>query len=391
MTLIQIPFHDLRKIAAEGHRTRDAHLMESFGNDDAVNKLLIIDRPTTMLEVLLKKKSKSIENQKVLLKQNGLELLQLSDHIFAVTWMSKDVIGQILHKKTWFRKKYADKKFIEFIHHAMEFLEMKDAKLISNNIFACDLTGEIAVENKIFDAWDDFVKIGNYGSFRDFIINCYETYAKNTSKWTTNALKNKIVFEDNYKVKNIEVITNGVDEQRFHPGLKAEKPADLAEIQPPIYGFGGKITHLIDPILVKKLAEKNPDKNFVFVGQNLVPEILNLFINLPNIHFLGDKHYDEYINYLANFDVCLVPYVDDKKSSGANTIKVYEYLAMGKKVVGTKANGLEELQDFVYAAESTQEFSDFLDEKFLNKSEGFNASDHSWAGKAKAFISILEA
>ena len=103
---------------------------------------------------------------------------------------------------------------------------------------------------------------------------------------------------------------------------------------------------------------------------------------------MGDKHYDEYINYLANFDVCLVPYVDDQKSSGANTIKVYEYLAMGKKVVGTLGNGLEKLQDYLYAAKNAKEFSEFLKDDYPNKSQGFDTQSHSWNGKVNQILDL---
>lgn len=390
MKLIQIPFHDLRKIEVEGHRTRDAHLMENFANSPKIQKLLILDRPTTWLEIVLKKKPKKIQHQKVLLKKNGFELVQIEDKIFAITYESKDFIGQILKKQKWFRYKFSDKSYVQFIKKSLDLLEMQDAHLISNNIFACDLLEKLDQKNKIFDAWDDFVKIENYTHIKDFIQDCYTTYARNANQWTTNAKKNKLSFEKQYAIQEIQVINNGVDENRFSTNLKAEIPEDMKKIPRPIYGFGGKITHLIDADLMNKVAEKNPDKHFVFVGQNMIPEILNQFNHHPNVHYLGDKHYDDYIHYLANFDVCLVPYVDDKKSSGANTIKVYEYLAMGKKVVGTRANGLEKLEDYLYAASSADEFSEFLNEEYANKSQGFDVQSNSWNGKVNAFIDLLK-
>ena len=389
MNLIQIPFHDLRKIEVEGHRTRDAHLMESFLKHDQIQNLLVIDRPTTLLEILMRNKPRHIKHQEVLLEKKGMKLLKIKEGFFAVEWISGDFWGQIRQKKTWFRHKFADQGFIDFIHESLKVLQMQDAKLVSNNIFACDLVPKLQVEDKIFDAWDDFAKIGNYSKIKDFIKDCYRTYAAAGIPWATNAEKNKKSFENQYHLKNIAVITNGVDNKRFQPGLQRDVPEDMKPISPPIYGFGGKITHLIDPELMRQVAADNPDKNFVFVGQKMVPEILSHFSSLPNVHFLGDKHYDDYINYLANFNVCLVPYVDDEKSSGANTIKVYEYLAMGKKVVGTRANGLEDLEEFVYAAGNAAEFSEFLKPEYPNKSEGFDTARHAWKEKANQFIRLL--
>lgn len=390
MNLIQIPFHDLRKIAAEGARTRDAHLIESFVASPEIDKLLVIDRPTTWLEIKLKKKPKNIKHQKVLLHKKGMKLLQISEKYFAVTYDSHDVLGQILQKKKWFRSKFATKAYINFIHESLKFLQMDNTHLVSNNIFACDIFTELHVKNKTFDAWDDFAKIGNYASIKDFVVDCYKTYAKYAPFWTTNAEKNKISFQQQYSISEIHVVTNGVDQNRFSADVSFPMPEDMQQIPKPIYGFGGKITHLINPVLMREVAEMNPEKSFVFVGQNMVPEILNEFSHLPNVYYLGDKHYDDYIHYLANFDICLVPYVDDKKSSGANTIKVYEYLAMGKKVVGTLGNGLEKLQDYVYVAQTAEAFSDFLKEEYANKSNGFDAHQHAWSKKAQQIIALLK-
>ena len=389
MNLIQIPFHDLRKIEVEGHRTRDAHLIEGFVASPRIKKLLVLDRPTTWLEILIKKKPKNIKYEKVLLRNKGLLLVQISPNYYAITYKSNDLFGQIKMRQKWFKNKFADKEYLDFIHKSLDLLEMQNAGLISNNIFACDLFDKIKVQNKIFDAWDDFAKIGNYAALKDVVTTCYKSYAKSASIWTTNAEKNKFSFDSQYAVKAIHVITNGVDENRFSADLTVEMPRDMRGIPKPIYGFGGKITHLINPQLMDKVAAKNPEKHFVFVGQNMVPEILNQFKHHANVHYLGDKHYDEYINYLTHFDVCLVPYVDDKKSSGANTIKVYEYLAMGKKVVGTYGNGLENLEDYLYTAKTAEDFSNYLDEIHPNKSQGFDIQSNSWRSKVDAFIDLL--
>ncbi len=389
MNLIQIPFHDLRKIEKEGSRTRDAHFIEAFVSNKNIDKLLVIDRPTTWLEIFLKKKSKNISSEKILLQRKGLKLVQRTEKYYAITYNSNDVLGQILEQKKWFRKAFTTPVFVNFIHESLELLNMQDAHLLSNNIFACDLVDKLRVEKKVFDAWDDFSKFGHYKSIQSFIKNCYRKYAKVCNLWTTNADGNKISFKKEYDPRKIEVVKNGVDTKRFKRNLKYDLPSDMLNIPKPFYGFGGKITDLIDPELMQKVVELNPDKSFVFVGQNLLPEILNQFRHYKNVYYLGDKHYNVYPQYVSNFDVCLVPYVDNKRSSGANTIKVYEYLALGKKVVGTLGNGLEDLTDYLYVTENAEEFSKFLDERYPNKSGGFDAEKYSWEEKTKQMIQFL--
>ena len=57
MDIVMIPFHDCKKWLREGFRTRDAHLAEHFCQDPRVGKILVINRPTSLAEVLLKRTS----------------------------------------------------------------------------------------------------------------------------------------------------------------------------------------------------------------------------------------------------------------------------------------------------------------------------------------------
>ena len=55
MNLSIFPYHDWRKILVEGNRTRDAHFIENFRASDRIQKLIIINRPITLSELVIKK------------------------------------------------------------------------------------------------------------------------------------------------------------------------------------------------------------------------------------------------------------------------------------------------------------------------------------------------
>ena len=55
MNILIAPFHDWRKILLEGYRTRDAKLIEELSKNKK-NIILLVNRPTTLLEILLKEK-----------------------------------------------------------------------------------------------------------------------------------------------------------------------------------------------------------------------------------------------------------------------------------------------------------------------------------------------
>ncbi|WNH08602.1 glycosyltransferase [Thalassobellus suaedae] len=162
------------------------------------------------------------------------------------------------------------------------------------------------------------------------------------------------------------------------------------KLKVPIVGFGGKITQLIDVELLNKTMKLSPTHSFVFVGQILDKKVYDKIEKADNFYYLGDKHYDEYPNYVKNFDICIVPYVVSKeKKSGANSIKVYEYLSTGKKVVGTLSNGLEDLEEHLYIAKDEKEFALAIGQTINNK-KLINLDIHSWSTKVDEFIKVLD-
>jgi hypothetical protein len=90
------------------------------------------------------------------------------------------------------------------------------------------------------------------------------------------------------------------------------------------------------------------------------------------------------------FDICIVPYVvDDQKKSGANSIKVYEYLATNKKVIGTNSNGLEDLSDYLYITSTADEFSKEI-KNIVNYKDKIILDDHSWDSKIKELLKLVK-
>ena len=78
-----------------------------------------------------------------------------------------------------------------------------------------------------------------------------------------------------------------------------------------------------------------------------------------------------------------------EQKSGANSIKVYEYLATGKKIIGTFGNGLENLKEYLYLVKNANDFSREL-QQFENKKDKINLSDHSWKNRVDSLIEFIE-
>lgn len=389
MNLVVVPFHDWRKIQKEGFRTRDAHFIEELGKIDSI-RIIIVNRPTTIVEILLKKKFNLIKGRKIL-RKGGCTLYQLSELSYLIDYVSSDIFGQVSEGHLWFLRKYQDKKFIKFINDSLQLLKAdQDYIVLNQNIFAPGITLELKPRISIFDAWDNFTKFDVYLKFRQQIIKAYKQFSANCDFWITNSSDNVPVFQTDFRPKEIHLIRNGVDISRFVNNKgRLGIPDDLKIIPKPVVGFGGKITHLIDVSLLNATMELTPNASFVFVGQILNKDVFNRIEKLPNFYYLGDKHYDEYPNYVKNFDICIIPYiVEERKKSGANTIKAYEYLASGKKVIGTYSNGLEELIDYIHIVNTPAEFSNEIKNP-QNKKKNIDLEFYSWEAKIRKFMNLL--
>ncbi len=132
---------------------------------------------------------------------------------------------------------------------------------------------------------------------------------------------------------DIPIVPFGVNVERFQRGLNASIPADLQRIQGPKIGYVGALQRHVDDALLKKLAARNPDWNFVIVGPQVTGS--SKAWQERNIHLLGAKPHEEIPSYIAGFDVCLIPYVLSDYTQTVYPTKLTEYLILGKPVIST--------------------------------------------------------
>ena len=110
--------------------------------------------------------------------------------------------------------------------------------------------------------------------------------------------------------------------------------ADQADIAAPRFGYFGVIDERIDLDLIANMAIARPDWNLVMIGP--VVKITDSDLpRLPNIHWLGGKDYSQLPDYLAGWDVALMPFAINEATRFISPTKTPEYLAGGKMVVST--------------------------------------------------------
>jgi glycosyltransferase involved in cell wall biosynthesis len=154
-------------------------------------------------------------------------------------------------------------------------------------------------------------------------------------------------------------VPNGVDYAAY--ATEAPEPADLAQIPHPRIGYTGYLKSQLDWPLLSDLIRSHSEWNFVFVGPRRdhaeVAAIVPVLAREPNVHFLGWKSQDELSAYPQHFDVCVMPYRANNYTNCIYPLKLHEYLASGRPVVGTRISTLEEFADVVSLASTPAEWS----------------------------------
>lgn len=136
-------------------------------------------------------------------------------------------------------------------------------------------------------------------------------------------------------------------------------PPELDGIPRPIIGFFGLIEQWIDLETVRYLAENRPDWSFVMIGRVAVDR--EKIPKLPNLHFLGQRPYEQLPDYGGHFAASIIPYYLTRQVMHANPLKLREYLAMGKPVVSSRTPETEKFGDVVAIADSPEEFLAAID------------------------------
>ena len=157
---------------------------------------------------------------------------------------------------------------------------------------------------------------------------------------------------------------SSIDVKHFAKALEAtDEPEDQGSIPSPRVGFFGVIDERSDIELLGRLAEMRPDLHFVMIG----PVVKINDEDLPryeNIHYLGGKDYKELPEYIAGWDVAMMPFAMNESTKFISPTKTPEYLAAGRPVVSTPITDVVKPYGeagLVFIADSPEAFSEAID------------------------------
>jgi len=163
------------------------------------------------------------------------------------------------------------------------------------------------------------------------------------------------VLEKKWKSRKEDclLVRNGVDHEFF---VRHCTPNDiLLDVSHPIIGYYGALADWVDFELLSSLARRRPDWQFVLLGDVFVDDLAGLD-ELPNVHLLGRRPYEEMPLYLHHFDVCLIPFELSGVTHAVDPVKFYEFMSAGKPVVAAPLEELKIYSEYLRFAETPGEF-----------------------------------
>ncbi len=134
---------------------------------------------------------------------------------------------------------------------------------------------------------------------------------------------------------NVHVFPSSVDVAHFARAREhRQEPDDQRPIGRPRIGFFGVIDERMDLPLLAGVAAARPDWHIVLIGPVVKIDPATL-PRAANIHYLGQKSYDELPGYIAGWDVAIIPFARNAATRYISPTKTLEYMAAGKPIVST--------------------------------------------------------
>ncbi|XWW44023.1 glycosyltransferase family 1 protein [Fibrella sp. USSR17] len=128
---------------------------------------------------------------------------------------------------------------------------------------------------------------------------------------------------------------SSIDFAHFSKARRSQTdPADQAQISQPRIGFSGVIDERFDVDLLRDLAQRRPDWQFVIIGPIVKIDPATL-PHTSNVHYLGMKSYKELPAYFSGWDVAMLPFALNDSTKFISPTKTPEYLAAGLPTVST--------------------------------------------------------
>ena len=119
-------------------------------------------------------------------------------------------------------------------------------------------------------------------------------------------------------------------------------------------------------------------------------------LSMPiNVKFLGAIKYKDVPKLINSFEIATMPFIINDLIEAVNPVKIYEYLALGKKVIASKYSETQRFGNLISLYSSSDEFKNLIGKRIDEKENSFVkqqrvdfALKNDWATRASQFREI---
>ncbi len=279
----------------------------------------------------------------VTVKEENLYLTDFSNDAYNAIYMMD---GQ--STLAWMREKFDRLIYNYAIRDAIVVVDYP------NWVYGAEYLREQYGFKMITDYMDDYT--GFLGTTEDFLKNNCIRLLSGSDAIVVSSQFLADVASKYASPEKIKIVRNGTEVEHFYQATKLKSEDKKRKT----IGYYGAVSHWFAWEKVCYLAEKFTDCDIVIVGE--ITEYRKQLEKYNNIKLLGEKPYSELPKYLADFDVCLIPFdTSTDLIKATNPVKFYEYLSAGKKVVATEIPELEPFRDdYVYMSNDNEKFAEYV-------------------------------
>ena len=197
----------------------------------------------------------------------------------------------------------------------------------------------------------------------------------------------------------VYLVPNGVDYDSFNNAAQAGLDMSFRK---PVIGFLGMMHYIVDFDLLNFIAQSRPEWTLLLMGKENISGAVDrlsfeTLIKRHNVVYAGELYRCAIPAYLRITDVCMMPMKRIELRRYANPLKMWEYLAAGKPIVGTEQGSDYGLGEFIETARNKHEFLGAVekslgsadDVKLVNKRKEV-ARQNSWAERTGRMLKIIE-
>ena len=202
---------------------------------------------------------------------------------------------------------------------------------------AVDVAGQLGERATVYYCGDDFSALAGVD---------HDTVATRERELEAKAdliLAASDTLHARFPATKTRLLAHGVDYPLFANPVPAA--SDLPDNGRPLAGFYGSLSEWLDLELLVDVARRLPHWDFVFIGAAHVD--VSRLDRLDNVYRLGPRPHYELPGYSQHWDVSLLPFRDNAQIRACNPLKLTEYLAAGKPVVGTDFPALRRFEPLV--------------------------------------------